>query len=78
MGGPTLTRFYAVHYILPFVIGAVSILHIFTLHRTGSRNPLGLRARLIRVRFHRRFTAKDMIGFMVVRLILAWLAFFAP
>jgi len=49
---PTLTRFFALHFLLPFVIRAVSVIHIFFLHQTGSNNPIGLNRSPDKVPFH--------------------------
>ena len=61
VGGPTLNRFYAVHFVLPFVILAVVGLHLVALHRFGSNNPLGIESEGPQdtIPFHPHFTVKD-------------------
>jgi quinol-cytochrome oxidoreductase complex cytochrome b subunit len=61
---PTLTRVYGLHYLLPFVLVALVVLHIILLHETGSNNALGI-ARIDVVSFHPYFTYKDLLGFLV-------------
>lgn len=63
VGNPTLTRFFAFHFILPFVILFLVILHLFFLHETGSGNPVGVRRDCDRVFFHPYYTIKDIYGF---------------
>ena len=64
---PTLNRFYALHYLLPFVIVGVVILHIWALHQHGSNNPLGIDVKGPQdtIPFHPYYTIKDMFGFGV-------------
>lgn len=57
----TLNRFFSFHFILPFIILIIVILHVFFLHETGSSNPLGLRKDLHKIPFHFYFTIKDLI-----------------
>ena len=77
---PTLNRFYAFHYLLPFIIVAVVILHLWALHRFGSNNPLGIEAKgpQDKIPFHPYYTAKDAFGFGVYLLAFAAVLFFAP
>nr|AFN06999.1 cytochrome b [Labeo cf. barbatus CTOL3951]BAU46312.1 cytochrome b [Labeo cf. barbatus CBM-ZF-11784] len=74
----TLTRFFAFHFLLPFIIAAVSILHLLFLHETGSNNPIGLNSDADKIPFHPYFTYKDLLGFMIVLLALTSLALFTP
>ncbi|HEY5597441.1 MAG TPA: cytochrome b/b6 [Kiloniellales bacterium] len=80
VGNPTLNRFYALHYLLPFVIVGAVILHIWALHRFGSNNPLGIEANgpQDKIPFHPYYTAKDAFGFGVFLLLFAAIVFFAP
>ncbi len=77
---PTLNRFFSLHYLLPFVIAGVAILHIWALHIPGSNNPLGIDVKgpQDQIDFHPYHTAKD--AFMVSLLLLIFFAvvFFAP
>lgn len=67
---PTLSRFFALHYLLPFVISGGVILHLLFLHESGSGNPLGLPRAVYKVRFHPYYTIKDALGFIVIGLVL--------
>nr|WNH21126.1 cytochrome b [Foa brachygramma] len=74
----TLTRFFAFHFLLPFVIAAATLLHLLFLHETGSNNPVGLNPNADKVPFHPYFSYKDLLGFIVLFLALAALALFSP
>ena len=65
VGNPTLTRFFALHYLLPFVVTALVILHIFFLHINGSSNPLGISSNTNKVSFHYYYTVKDLFVFFL-------------
>nr|ATF28654.1 cytochrome b [Pomponia linearis] len=65
----TLTRFYSLHFIMPFVILSLSIIHLIFLHQTGSNNPLGLKSNIDKVPFHPYFSVKDMLGFLLIMLL---------
>ncbi|MBM7407159.1 MULTISPECIES: cytochrome b [Sphingomonas] len=75
-----LNRFFSLHYLLPFVILGVIILHIWALHIPGSGNPTGVevKAEQDTVPFHPYYTAKDGFGLGVFLIIFAALLFFAP
>nr|QOJ45138.1 cytochrome b [Allobates amissibilis] len=74
----TLTRFFTFHFILPFVIAGVSILHLLFLHQTGSSNPTGINSNLDKVPFHTYFSYKDALGFIILLALLSLLSSFAP
>nr|YP_009058384.1 cytochrome b [Gadopsis bispinosus]WJQ22140.1 cytochrome b [Gadopsis bispinosus]BAP40387.1 cytochrome b [Gadopsis bispinosus] len=74
----TLTRFFAFHFILPFVIMAFTIIHLLFLHETGSNNPLGLNSNTNKIPFHPYFSYKDLLGFIMLLMTLAILALFMP
>ena len=80
VGNPTLNRFYALHYLLPFVILGVVLLHLIALHRFGSNNPLGIdmKGPQDTLPFHPYFTIKDLFGLTVFLLIYAFFVFYAP
>ncbi|MDE2333193.1 MAG: cytochrome b/b6 [Rhodospirillales bacterium] len=80
VGNPTLNRFFALHYLLPFVLLAVIGLHVAALHVTGSNNPLGIEVKGPQdtVPFHPYYTVKDSVGLCVFFLIYAAVVFFAP
>jgi quinol-cytochrome oxidoreductase complex cytochrome b subunit len=77
---PTLNRFYSLHYLLPFVIVAVVMLHLIALHRFGSNNPLGIDTKgpQDKIPFHPYYTVKDAFGLAVLFLVYAAFLFFAP
>nr|YP_009336352.1 cytochrome b [Rasbora lateristriata]BAW32997.1 cytochrome b [Rasbora lateristriata] len=74
----TLTRFFAFHFLLPFVVVAMVILHLLFLHETGSNNPFGLNSNTDKISFHPYFSYKDLLGFLAMLLALALLASFSP
>jgi quinol-cytochrome oxidoreductase complex cytochrome b subunit len=77
---PTLNRFYALHFLLPFVIVGVVIFHIWALHQHGSNNPLGIDVKTPQdtIPFHPYYTVKDCVGFGVFFIIFALFVFYAP
>jgi ubiquinol-cytochrome c reductase cytochrome b/c1 subunit len=77
---PTLNRFFSLHYLMPFVIIGVVMVHILALHRFGSNNPLGIDTKGPQdsIPFHPYYTAKDYFGLGVFLLIFAAFVFFAP
>ena len=77
---PTLNRFYALHYLLPFVIAGVILLHIVALHRFGSNNPLGIdiKSEKDMIPFHPYYTIKDFFGLAVFLAIFCIFVFFVP
>jgi ubiquinol-cytochrome c reductase cytochrome b subunit len=77
---PTLNRFYSLHYLMPFVIVAVVVLHLWALHRFGSNNPLGIDAKgpQDKIPFHPYYTVKDLYGLAVFLLVYAGFVFYAP
>nr|YP_008593716.1 cytochrome b [Benthodesmus tenuis]BAN83736.1 cytochrome b [Benthodesmus tenuis] len=74
----TLTRFFTFHFLFPFVVVAVTVLHLLFLHETGSNNPLGVNSNLDKVSFHPYFSYKDLLGFAIMLILLTTLALFAP
>nr|YP_009048395.1 cytochrome b [Rana kunyuensis]AHG53823.1 cytochrome b [Rana kunyuensis] len=74
----TLTRFFTFHFILPFIITAVSLIHLLFLHQTGSSNPTGLNSNLDKVSFHPYFSYKDLFGFVILLGALATLSSLSP
>nr|UGY86874.1 cytochrome b [Amolops mantzorum] len=74
----TLTRFFTFHFILPFIIAAVSMIHLLFLHQTGSSNPTGLNSNLDKITFHPYFSFKDLLGFSIMLGALAALSTFTP
>ncbi len=78
VGQSTLNRFFSLHFILPFLIGALRGLHILFLHEKGSTNPLGEINHVRKIPFHPYFSWKDIVGFVVLLAILVALGFFFP
>nr|NP_852174.1 cytochrome b [Lepidopsocidae sp. RS-2001]AAP44723.1 cytochrome b [Lepidopsocidae sp. RS-2001] len=74
----TLIRFFTFHFILPFIILAMSIIHLLFLHQTGSNNPLGIKMNIDKIPFHPFFSIKDLFGYMIMLLILISLNFSMP
>nr|YP_009312333.1 cytochrome b [Garra poecilura]BAV71808.1 cytochrome b [Garra poecilura] len=74
----TLTRFFAFHFLLPFIITATTILHLLFLHETGSNNPVGLNSNADKISFHPYYTYKDLLGFVILLAALVLLALFSP
>nr|AAR00691.1 cytochrome b [Badis siamensis] len=74
----TLTRFFAFHFLLPFIIAAMALLHLLFLHETGSNNPIGLMPNADKISFHPYYSYKDLLGFATILLILMSLALFSP
>nr|AFO68292.1 cytochrome b [Garrulax chinensis] len=75
---PTLTRFFAIHFLLPFVIVGLTLVHLTFLHETGSNNPLGIPSDCDKIPFHPYYTIKDILGFALMLVLLVSLALFAP
>ena len=77
---PTLSRFFALHYLMPFMIVGVVLLHIIALHRFGSNNPLGIdvSGKQDTIPFHPYYTSKDLFGLVVFLTIFASAVFFYP
>jgi quinol-cytochrome oxidoreductase complex cytochrome b subunit len=77
---PTLNRFFSLHFVLPFVIVGVVILHLVALHRFGSNNPIGIdvKGKQDTIPFHPYYTIKDLFGLSVFATIFAAAVFFFP
>jgi ubiquinol-cytochrome c reductase cytochrome b subunit len=79
VGNPTLNRFFSLHYLLPFVLTAIVILHVVFLHDNGSSNPLGVKSFFIdSITFTPYFTIKDILGIYFFFFIFFWFLFFFP
>jgi len=74
----TISRFYALHFLLPFVLIAVVIIHLIYLHANGSSNPLGVSTNNEKLPFHPYFIFKDIFGFMIVIFILIFIVTVMP
>nr|YP_006702467.1 cytochrome b [Trichuris discolor]AFK81040.1 cytochrome b [Trichuris discolor] len=69
ISGRTLQFFFTFHYLVPFVIASVAVVHIMLLHTSGSSNPLGSHTPFLKIKFYPFFTAKDMLNFAILMLI---------
>lgn len=74
----TLTRFFTFHFILPFIVLAITIIHLLFLHQTGSNNPLGLNSNINKIPFHPYFSYKDIVGFIIIIIALILLTLINP
>ena len=74
----TLNRFFSLHYLLPFVLAALALVHLIALHEEGSNNPIGIRSDIDKVTFHYYYALKDLYGFVVYALILSVIVFLFP
>jgi len=74
----TLNRFFAFHFILPFIIAAVIFLHLVFLHQTGSNNPLGINCNRDRVPFHTYYSSKDVLGIITALSLFIIIILFLP
>jgi ubiquinol-cytochrome c reductase cytochrome b subunit len=75
---PTLTRFFSLHFLLPFLVAALRAVHLLFLHQTGRRNPLGVNRNFDKISFHPYFSLKDLFGFVVMLLCLFLLCLISP
>jgi len=80
VGNPTLNRFFALHYLFPFLIVGVVVLHIWALHHVGSNNPLGIdtKEEADSIPFHPYYTYRDLLGLAAFLLVFSVFVFFAP
>nr|QJF46462.1 cytochrome b [Hydrelia parvulata] len=74
----TLTRFYTFHFLLPFILMMMMMIHLLFLHQTGSNNPLGINSNLDKIPFHPYYTFKDLIGFITMMFLLIMLTLINP
>lgn len=80
VANPTLNRFFALHYLLPFIIVALVMLHIVALHKHGSNNSKGIDVKSEKdtIPFHPYYTVKDFVGFGFFFLLFAYFTFYEP
>ncbi|MGH6847079.1 MAG: cytochrome b, partial [Methylocella sp.] len=76
----TLNRFFSLHYLLPFMIAGVVVLHIWALHVHGSNNPAGIEKKTAKdtLPFHPYFTVKDGFALVCFLAFFAWFVFYVP
>lgn len=78
MGNPTLNRFFSLHYILPILIAAVSLIHLILLHMRGSSNPIGTFTSNQKVTFYPYFVLKDAVGFFSFVFVFCIITLYSP
>nr|WNH37306.1 cytochrome b [Crystallichthys cyclospilus] len=74
----TLNRFFTFHFLFPFIIAGLTLIHLLFLHETGSTNPLGLSSNTDKIPFHPYFAYKDLLGFATLIFALTTLTVFTP
>nr|AOY39106.1 cytochrome b [Trechoblemus micros] len=74
----TLTRFFTIHFILPFIVLAMTMIHLLFLHQTGSNNPLGINSNIDKIPFHPYYSFKDLMGFTMILMSLTILTLLNP
>nr|QTK22383.1 apocytochrome b [Pneumocystis sp. 'ludovicianus'] len=74
----TLNRFFSLHYLLPFVLVVLVVMHMITLHEHGSGNPLGITGNIDRIVFHPYFSFKDLVTVFLFFIVLSYFVFYAP
>lgn len=74
----TLNRFFAIHFVLPFIVAAVAIIHMIFLHQTGSNNPLGINPDRDRIPFHLYYSIKDILGYTIALSLFLLITLFMP
>ena len=78
VANPTLNRFYSIHFVLPFVIAGVTLIHLALLHKVGSNNPIGSDSGIDDIPFYPYFVSKDIFAFTVYLLVFAVFVFYFP
>lgn len=74
----TLNRFFSLHYLLPFLIAGVTLVHLSLLHKSGSNNPLGINTNITSISFYPYFYVKDLLAFFYLIIFLFFFVFFFP
>jgi len=74
----TLNRFFSLHYLMPFVIAGVTVVHLSLLHKEGSNNPLGINTNLETIPFYPYFYVKDLLFFFIFLAVFSFFLFFYP
>lgn len=78
VGNATLNRFFSLHYLLPFVIAALSLIHLALLHQEGSGNPLGIESSVDKISMYPYFILKDFVGLIAFILFFSIFVYYAP
>ncbi len=74
----TLNRFFSLHYLLPFVLAALALVHLIGLHENGSNNPLGVDSNIDKIPFHPYYSIKDVFGYSLFAIFFSYFIFFDP
>lgn len=74
----TLNRFFSLHYLIPFLLAGVVLIHLSLLHKEGSNNPLGINSAVDNIPFYPYFYTKDLLAFLVMLLFISFLVFYYP
>jgi ubiquinol-cytochrome c reductase cytochrome b subunit len=74
----TLNRFFSLHYLMPFIIAGLTIIHLSLLHKDGSNNPLGINTNIETVSFYPYFYVKDLLAFLGLILFFSFFVFYYP
>nr|YP_009919739.1 cytochrome b [Metschnikowia proteae]QMQ98350.1 cytochrome b [Metschnikowia proteae] len=78
VSNPTMQRFFALHFLLPFILAALVMMHLMALHMHGSSNPVGMTGNLDRMPMHSYFLFKDLMTVFVFLLMFSLFVFFSP
>lgn len=78
VGAPTLTRFYSLHFLMPFILAFLVLIHLVLLHKEGSRNRLGLNRNVDKIEFHPYFSTKDLYFIIIIIIIFICIRFYQP
>ncbi len=78
VANPTLNRFYSLHFLLPFILAALSVVHLAALHQHGSSNPLGVNVSVDKIPFYPYYSSKDLMGVIFLGIGASLLVFYYP
>lgn len=78
VGAPTLSRFFSLHYLFPFILAALALAHLIALHKDGSSNPLGISSNMDKLSMHPYFTFKDLVTIFIFLFVYGYFVFFSP
>jgi len=78
VGAATLNRFFSIHYLLPFIIAALSLIHLYLLHIYGSGNPIGVNSKIDCIPFYPYCYIKDLYSFIFFLVVFVLIVFFSP
>lgn len=78
VGNATLNRFFSLHYLMPFLIAGMTLIHLALLHNNGSNNPLGVNGAIDTVSFYPYFYVKDLFAFLILVSVFSFFVYFYP